>query len=121
MRKWLNSAGHAIRGIKFLIGTERNFRIELVFALAAILLSIWLQISVLEWCIILLCIGGVLSAEAINSAIERMADFQSREQHPDIKMIKDISAGAVLIVAILSGMIGLIIFGQKIIDKIVEI
>lgn len=110
MRKWLSSAGHAFRGILFLIRTERNFRIEIVVALATILIGIWLRISALEFCIVLLCIGAVLGMEAINSAIERMADFQSRELHPEIKIIKDMAAGGVLILAFISLVVGLVIF-----------
>lgn len=82
----------------------------MVVAFATILLGLWLRISAFEFCVILLCIGAVLSAEAFNSVVERMADFQSRELHPEIKNIKDIAAGAVLIVAIVSLVIGLVIF-----------
>lgn len=110
MRKWLSSAGHAFRGILILTKTERNFQVELVIAVATLLLGFWLRISAFEFCVILLCIGAVLCAEAFNSAIERVADFQSRELHPEIKNIKDIAAGAVLLVAIVSLIIGLVIF-----------
>lgn len=82
----------------------------MVLAFAALLLGLWLRISAFEFCVILLCIGAILSAEAFNSVVERMADFQSRELHPEIKNIKDIAAGAVLIVAIVSLVIGLVIF-----------
>lgn len=110
MKKWLNSAGHAFRGLQFLLITERNFRIEIFFAIAALLLGFWLRISAFEFCVILLCIGAVLSAEAFNSALERMADFQSPEVHPEIKSIKDIAAGAVMVAAIVSLIIGLVIY-----------
>lgn len=117
MKKWLNSASHAITGIGLLIRTERNFRIELVMAAGAIAMGFWLNISLVSFCIILLCIGAVLSAEAFNSAVERMADIYSSGPHPEIKNLKDISAGAVLILAIASLLIGLLIFGPEIIEK----
>jgi undecaprenol kinase len=117
MKKWLNSAGHALRGISFLIRTERNFQIELILGIVAILFGYWLQIAASEWCIILLCIAGVLSAEAFNTAFERMADFQSMEIHPEIKSIKDIAAGAVMIMAIVAAVIGMMIFGPALLEK----
>ena len=110
MKKWLNSAGHAYRGIVLFIRTERNARIEIFIAILVIAFAIWLKVSFIELAIFLLCIGAVLTAEAFNSTVERMADFQSKEIHPDIRNIKDIAAGAVLIAAIVSAMIGLLIF-----------
>ncbi|MDZ4748114.1 MAG: diacylglycerol kinase family protein [Saprospiraceae bacterium] len=120
MRNWLNSVGHAIQGIGFLIKTERNFRIEIAFAGIAIFLGIWLHISMIEFCIVLLCIGAVLSAEAFNSAVERMADFQSLEIHPDIKSIKDIAAGGVLLVAFITFVIGLMIFAPRLMELLAK-
>lgn len=111
MKKWLNSASHALNGIIVFFRTERNARIEGVAAMLALCLGIWLQISSAEWCIILLCIGGVLSAEAFNSAIERLSDLYTRERHPEIGILKDIAAGAVFIMALLSFCIGMLIFG----------
>ena len=114
MRKWFNSFGHALAGVLLFFKTERNARIELVFACIAILLSVWFQISLLEFCIILLCIAAVFSAEAFNSAIERLADVQSQRLDPRIKAIKDIAAGGVLMVAVVSVIIGIIIMLPKI-------
>lgn len=113
MKKWFNSFGFALAGILLFFKTERNARIELVAACIAILLSIWLQIPAVEFSIILLCIGAVLSAEAFNSSIERLADHQTSEIKPHIKAVKDIAAGAVLIFSIIALVIGLIILGPK--------
>lgn len=115
MRKWFNSFGHAWKGILLFFKSERNARIELGAACIALGLSFWLQISIIEFGIILLCIAAVLSAEAFNSAIERLADFHHPGIHPDIKVLKDVSAGAVLIVSILSFIIGLLLFAPKLI------
>lgn len=114
MRKWFNSFGHALAGVLLLFKTERNARIELVAACIAIFLSVWLQISTLEFCIILLCIAAVFSAEAFNSAIERLADVQSPHIDPRIKAVKDIAASAVLMVAFASFVIGIIIMLPRI-------
>jgi diacylglycerol kinase len=114
MRKWFNSFGHAWAGILLFFRTERNARIELVAAGIAVGLSLWLQLSAIEFAIILLCIAGVLSAEAFNSAIERLADFHHPGIHPDIKVLKDVSAGAVLIISLISLLIGIALFIPRI-------
>jgi diacylglycerol kinase len=116
MRKWFNSIRYASEGVYLFLKTERNARISLVAACMAIFLSLWLQISGIEFCIILMCIAAVLSAEAFNTAIERLADMHGYQIDPRIKSIKDIAAGAVLIVALCSLLTGLIIFGPRIIN-----
>lgn len=110
----MNSFGFAIEGIKIL-WTERNFRIHMAAATVAIVLGVVLGISSMEWCIIAIVIGMVLSAEAFNSAIEQISNRVTLEQDSYIKKVKDISAGAVLIVAIVSLVAGLFIFLPKIV------
>jgi diacylglycerol kinase len=114
MKRWLNSFSHAFRGIIIFLRFEPNARIEAAIAILVIGLGLWLQIPAIEFVIILLCIGSVLAAEAFNTAVERTADFHSREVHPEIRDIKDLSAGAVLICACISAVIGLIIFVPRI-------
>ncbi len=104
-----------MRGVIVFFRTERNARIELFFAIVAIFLGWILQISVIEFCIVLLCIAAVIGAEAINSTIEHLADFQTKEIHPAIRDIKDISAGAVLITSLMALVVGILIFGPKVI------
>ncbi len=116
MKKLLSSAGHAINGIALFFRTERNARIEISISVVVIILALYVRVSLVEWSILLLCIGLVLMAEAFNSAIERMADFQMKEKHPEIKSIKDIAAGAVLISAVISLVIGVIIFLPKVLS-----
>ena len=118
MQKWLNSVRNAQRGIILLLKTERNTKIELAIGIISVLLGVWLKISAIEWCIILLCIGGVMSAEAINTAIEKLSDYNATEWNSRIRDIKDMAAGAVLIMAIVSVIAGFIIFGPKIFSRI---
>lgn len=92
---------------------ERNTKIEFVIAVIVILLGWWLQISIPEWCLILLCIAGVMATEAINTSIEQLSDFQTREIDPGIRNIKDIAAGAVLIMAIATIIVGVLVLGPK--------
>jgi len=72
------------------------------------------NVSEIEWILILISIGGVISLEIINTSIENMADFIHDGIHPQIKIIKDLSAGAVLIFSIVAFFIGIIIFIPKI-------
>ena len=114
MRTWFNSFGHAWNGILLFFKSERNARIELIAACIALTLSFWLKISSIEFAIILLCIAGVFTAEAFNSAIERLTDFHHPGIHPDIKALKDISAGAVLIISLISLITGIVLFSPRI-------
>ncbi len=85
--------------------------LQIALAIAAILLGLLFHISKTEWLVLVLAIGGVLSLEAINSALENLSDYASnKELHPIIKKAKDLSAAAVLITAIAALAIGLIIF-----------
>lgn len=92
---------------------ERNFCIELAVAVAAVLLGVLLQVSFLEWLIIILCIGVVLGAEAMNTAIEAIVDLASPEYHNLAALAKDCAAGGVLICSIASFIIGCLIFIPK--------
>jgi diacylglycerol kinase len=100
----------------YFFSKERNGRIQAGIALVVILLSFMLAISYLEWAVILICIGAVLSLEMLNSAIEKLCDLVQREYHPIIKIIKDISAAAVLWASMISAMIGTIILLPKILS-----
>jgi len=108
--KTLRSFTYAFRGLKLFFKEERNVRIEAFIAVAAIILGLSLHINPCEWVGILLCIGAVLSAEAFNTAIEALCDKVEPDKDPIIAKVKDISAAAVLILAIVSAIVGLHIF-----------
>lgn len=93
---------------------ESNFKIHLFVSMITLIAGFAMDISRFEWIAVLLCIFSMLAMEGINTAIERLCDFVSPDIHPKIKKIKDISAAAVLLVAIASVIIGLIIFLPKI-------
>src|SRR5699024_7735890 len=94
--------------------TESNFKIHLTISIIIVIINIILQLSATEWAIILLTIGSVLIAETFNTAMERMIDYLKPEIHPQAKIIKDVAAGGVLVAAIISVIIGLIIYTPKI-------
>lgn len=112
--KIIRSFHYAISGVFRFFRYERNGQIQLCAAIVSIILGIWLSINAGEWTAVLLCIGAVFSLEMINTAIEKMCDFIQPERHPAIKAIKDIAAGAVLMSAVASLIIGAIIFLPKI-------
>jgi diacylglycerol kinase len=103
---------YAINGI--LLGyKEKNFIIHNLVSICVIIFGIILNISLIEWCIIIICIGMVLTAELINTTIENIVNELSPQQSIFAKNTKDIAAGAVLIAAITAAIIGSIIYIPK--------
>ncbi|MBT2702158.1 diacylglycerol kinase family protein [Chryseobacterium sp. ISL-80] len=93
---------------------ERNVQIHFVISVIVVLSGFIFEMNKYEWIAIILCIGGMVSLEMMNTAIERTVDMYTEEFHPLAKQAKDIAAGAVLIFAIVSVIIGMIIFLPKI-------
>jgi len=94
--------------------TERNMRIHSIIAFGVIIASFLLEVSNLELLFICFSIALVLVAEAANSAFELLLDFVHGDKfHPNVKLLKDIAAGGVLIAAMNAGVIGIIIFGPR--------
>ena len=116
IKKRLRSFKFAFRGIAVLFRETDNLKIHLVAAVAAICCGVWLHITREEWLAVIIVIGCVLAAEAFNSTVEELADFAcKKERYPAIKKVKDLSAGAVLIVALVALAVGIIVFLPKII------
>jgi len=111
--KRLKSFQYAWRGVKLLF-REPNAKIHLAAAILAITLGFLLKINLIEWAIIIIVIGLVLMAELFNTTIEKLSDRVTTEQDDKIEKIKDMSAGAVLIIAITAAIVGCVIFIPKI-------
>ena len=110
----LRSFGHAFRGLKVLLQTQQNARIHaaatgLVFAAGALL-----RISPAEWALIALAVVGVWATEALNTSIEFLVDLTSPDLHPLAAKAKDVAAGAVLVAAIGSLVVGVLVFGPHV-------
>ena len=110
IRKRARSFLYAFEGILTLLRDEHNSRIHLFAMACVIVCGFILDISSTEWCVVALCCGGVLMAEAMNSAVEAIADLVSPEFHPLIKKAKDVGAAGVLMMAMAAATAGLIIF-----------
>ena len=117
-KKIINSFKYAIEGFISSFKTERNMKIHILAMTIVIALGILLKLSKIEWCIITIAIVMVISAELFNTAIETVVDMISPEKNPKAKLVKDIAAGAVLVVAIGAAIIGFIVFGPKVINLI---
>lgn len=100
---------YAFTGVFWLLKEERNLRIHCCVAFIVIVSGFVIGFSLHEWTAVLLCIGSVMSAEALNTAIEKLADYVCDEFHPMIGKVKDVAAGAVLISSIISVVVGMTI------------
>ncbi len=110
LRQRLKSFGFALDGFLCLLKTEHNFRIHLLAAILVISFGLFFEITKWEWIAVILCISGVISAEAINSSLEKICDVVSPQKNSVIGMAKDMAAFAVLILALAAFAIGCLIF-----------
>lgn len=104
---------YAFNGLNVLWKEEHNSRIHVVATGIVISLGFAFQISMLEWCALLICIGFVLVLEIVNSAIENLCDLVSMEPNKKIMKVKDLAAASVFIAATISLVVGAIIFLPK--------
>ena len=110
MHPRIKSFIHSFNGLKVLFQEEPHARFHLLAAIVVISAGFYFHISHIEWIVIILCIGGVLVAESLNTAIENLGDAISLEQNENIRKAKDVAAAAVLIVSISAAIIGAVIF-----------
>ena len=111
----MRSFVYAFAGIRTLLCDEHNSRIHAFAVVCVVAAGFIFDISATEWCVVALCCGGVLMGEAMNSAVEALADLVSPEFHPLVKKAKDVGAAGVLMMAIAAAIAGLIIFLPKLI------
>lgn len=110
IERYLKSFMNAVNGIKYAVKYEHNFIIILLSIIITTILGFLFSISLIEWCIIILCFGLVFGSELINSAIEATIDLVTLEIKPLAKIAKDCASAATLIFSIMSLIIGIIIF-----------
>ncbi len=109
----LKSISFAFAGIRELLIREHNSRIHLAATVGVITAGIVFRVSTTEAAILATVTGAVWIAELFNTCIERIMDFIHPEEHPSIKFIKDLAAGAVLAAALTAVVVGLLIFIPK--------
>ncbi len=108
--KFVKSFGYAASGIAQAFHEGRNFKVQLGFAVAAIVLGIVFAINPVEWAIIAVCIGVVLGGECVNTSIEAIVDLVSPDYHELAKRAKDCAAAGVLLCSIASLFVAALIF-----------
>lgn len=117
-KRLINSFKYAISGIITSFKTERNMKIHILVMILVIIAGIVFKLSLLDWIILVIMFGLVISAELFNTAIETTIDMITKEKNEKAKIAKDVAAGAVLVLAVASVIVGLIIFIPKILDFI---
>lgn len=118
LSKFVNSFKYPIKGLKYAYRNEQNLAVDVGVALIVIIAGFLFKINVTEWAILMLTVGLVISCELVNTAIEAVVDLVTEEYHPLAKVAKDTAAAAVFVFAIISVIIGLIIFLPKVIALI---
>jgi diacylglycerol kinase len=114
----ITAFGHAFRGWMYVLRTQHNARIHSIAATLVIALGLWLGLPPRDWAVLVLAIAMVFTAEFINTSIEAVVDLASPVHHPLAKVGKDVGAGAVLISALSAILIGLLILGPPLWQKI---
>lgn len=112
VHKFIRSFSYAFEGIRTAM-KEQNMRFHFLAAVVVVIAGFLTGLTSTEWSILVLVIGAVIGIEMVNTAIERVVDLASADIHPLAKQAKDIAAGAVLVIAALSVIIGVLIFIPK--------
>jgi undecaprenol kinase/diacylglycerol kinase (ATP) len=112
------SLGYALAGWLYMLHRQKNTRIQAVASILIIVLALWLQISMLELAIIILTITIVWMAEFMNAAVEAAINIAAPDIHPMAKVGKDVASAAVLLGVVASVLIGLLILGPPLIQKL---
>jgi diacylglycerol kinase len=117
-RNLLDSFHYAFAGLEYALRTQRNTRIHLAVAVLVVALGLWLGLTYTQWAVLALTIGLVLVAEMLNTLAETIVDLISPGYHPLAKVIKDVTAGAVLLTAIFSVVVGLLVLGPPLWERL---
>lgn len=112
----IDSFKHAFDGLIYSFKSTKNLIIDTVIALIVVIAGFIFKVNLTEWAILLICIALVMSLEMVNTAVEEAVNLAMPNIHPIAKISKDVSAGAVLFSAIISAVIGLLIFIPKFIE-----
>lgn len=117
-KTFMRGVGYCLEGIAYTIKDEKNFRIEIILGIIAVIVSFILKISLIEWVIVIFLINMVLVLELINTAFESMVDLYTQEYNKIAKATKDVIAGAVLVTCLFSVVIAILIYVPKILELI---
>lgn len=108
-RSWITKFRDAFRGVRLAVTGQSSFAVHFIAAALAVAVAAAFQVTVAEWCLLLLCIVLVLVAETFNSALERLAKAVTREENSHIAEALDIGAAAVLLASIGAAVVGVMV------------
>lgn len=117
-RNLIESFRFAFAGMWYALRTQRNTRVHLSIAAVVIVLGLWLGLSNTQWALLAVAIGFVLVSEMVNTVAETLVDLTCPGYHPKAKVVKDVTAAAVLLGAIVSAIVGLLILGPPLWERL---
>jgi|WetSurMetagenome_2_1015567.scaffolds.fasta_scaffold149508_1 diacylglycerol kinase len=109
----IDSFRNALNGLRYALRTQRNARIHLAASLIVLVLGLWLGLTLIEWCLVITCIGMVWMAELSNTVLENVVDLLSPEYHELAKTAKDVKAGVVVVASLAAALVGLLVLGPR--------
>ena len=114
----VQSLGYALAGWLYMLRHQKNTRIMALASIVVFVVALWLQIDFVEWAILVVAITGVWMAEFLNAAVEAVVNLASPEFHPMAKVGKDVASAAVLLGVVASILIGLLLMGPPLLEKL---
>lgn len=118
VRGRLQSFRYALTGLRYMLVSQKNAWVHAFFTLAVIAVGAWVGLSRGAWSVLVLAIVAVWTAEALNTAFEALADVASPEFHPLVERAKDVAAGAVLVAAAGAAVVGLLLLGPGLLERL---
>jgi diacylglycerol kinase len=112
-RRWRDKFREAFRGVKLGVRGHSSFSVHFFFAALALAAALALQCDLVEWCLVVGCVGLVITAELFNSAIETLFHGQDPEAKARNHKSLDIAAGAVLVAGLTAAVVGVLVFGRR--------
>ncbi|MBM6906862.1 diacylglycerol kinase family protein [Collinsella intestinalis] len=109
---FIRSFRYALEGFITAVTTERNINVQLCVGAAAVVAGLVIGIDAISWALIVLCIGIVLFAELVNTALEAVVDLATQELHPLAKRAKDIAAASVFVLSLTAAVVGILVFAR---------
>jgi undecaprenol kinase len=118
LRRHLKGYKYAAKGVNYTLQTQLNIWVQLCITTIALSLAYWLDFTLEQYLILVVTIGFVISAELFNTAIEEMVNLLSPEMQSQAGIVKDVAAGAVLVAAVVSALIGFLLFFPPLLAKL---
>ncbi|WP_233516704.1 diacylglycerol kinase family protein [Paenibacillus curdlanolyticus] len=114
----MRSVHYAVEGIAYAVRTQRHIRVHLTTTVIVCIAAAWARLSPLEWTALLIMCAVVISLEMLNTAIELTVDRMGLERHPLAKAAKDVAAGAVLLAVVFAIVVGILLLGPPIWQRV---